>query len=89
MVGVIFSASSVKVIFMLMAIKKMKIKMVNRINMMMVSTLNMMMVNTLNMMMVKAHFANAVCMKKAGKRLAGLLSRKELLSFLSINFYPK
>ena len=81
MVGVIFSASSVKVILILIAIKKMKIKMVNRIN--------MMMVNTLNMMMVKAHFANAVCMKKAGKRLAGLLSRKELLSFLSIIFYPK
>ena len=53
MVGVIFSASSVKVILMLMANKKMTMK------------------------MVKAHFSNAVRMKKAGKRLAGLLSKKE------------
>ena len=37
--------------------------------------------------MVKSHFSNAVCVKKAGKRLPGLLSKKELLS--QLHFNPK
>ena len=69
MVGAIFSASSVKEILMLMAIQMMKMKMVNRIS----------------VMKVKAHFSNAVCMKKAGKRLAGLLSKDYCHSIFTPN----